>query len=617
MRLQALILLLLAATPAAADTIVLTDGTRQEGQVTFCDEETCVLSKQSLERTRIGLIVFLPEVALPPNVRGVVFEDGSVRGGNFSGLTLGYVELNGEEIDRERVAAIILEPLRPPPAETPQPPIVRPDDPPPAAPPQHEEPRRPSPAPPNVPPPAPAASPCGPGSAAGSGVAWSGSAKVRQTMGGGGYHHERNATLRVTLEEKCETALVDGSGRQIGSQVFIQGTAAQHEKYLDRQSMVTTCICEGEKTHTSSHDMVMIYRRTADGDTSRTLGFNLPPHRQPIYVMTLGGAGYIEAPCRGESCGGKGGGTMLQVSAGRVALGAGHWDPRERTVDGGIMRGTYTIPLGAATHQVSWSICRAGVTCPPPPEFEDGGGTTDTPERPPGEDPCGDMQQIRAPLDLAMDQQSLYLHQLQQLLQEHQRLIDQSEQWKGDFEHATRDCGLWSVAKWLTGFLATGGASGGEDIKHIKELWNFLGMLEKLSNGDPSWMLPNTEFGPDGKEWLSLEDAWDGFMIGYGQIDEGSPSSIKQDLQNCGAPTLHEVLDGAYEYLGLLEQIEPLARRMNEAANRVRDQDEMLYDKWSRYQSQCQEYQRCKGGSPAACDSWPPPGPIAPAPPPR
>jgi hypothetical protein len=56
---------------------------------------------------------------------------------------------------------------------------------------------------------------------------------------------------------------------------------------------------------------------------------------------------------------------------------------------------------------------------------------------------------------------------------------------------------------------------------------------------------------------------------------------------------------------------------MNEAANRVRQQDIEMLDKWMRYKGDCQEYQRCKGGDPAACDAWPPVGPIAPGPPPR
>src|SRR5687768_15567551 len=100
------VVLLALSSIAAADTVVLRNGSPQQGELTFCDEETCTLSKKQVDRKQIALIVFRTDVALPANVRGVVFEDGSVRGGTFTGLTLGYVELNGDEIDRERVAAI-------------------------------------------------------------------------------------------------------------------------------------------------------------------------------------------------------------------------------------------------------------------------------------------------------------------------------------------------------------------------------------------------------------------------------------------------------------------------------------------------------------------------------
>lgn len=442
-------------------------------------------------------------------------------------------------------------------------------------------------------------------------------------MAGYGATHERSAEFTARLREKCDGPVLDMSAtpyRPIGKVLILEGSAEQREKYADTGS----CVCEGEKTHTSTISYAMIWQRTADGDATPFLGFKLPAHRKPFYVLTLGGEGVIEAPCRGESCGGTVGGTMLQASVGRLPMDGGYWDPNERLMEGGILRGTYTIPLGPATHQVSWSICREGVQCPPPPEFEgtpSGPAETPSPEE---EDPCGEMQQIRAPLGLAMDQQSLYLHQLQQFLRELGGLEQQAAAWKNDFDHATRDCNLWSAAQTLVGLLLSGGAPGvgtgrfraATEVPAGKQFYNVLSMLQKLANGDPSWLLPNHEFGP-GDGWASLEDAWDAFMIAYGQLDQASPQSLRQGLQDCGAPTISGVLDGAYQYLRLLEQIEPLARRMNEAANRVRQQDIEMLDKWMRYKRDCQEYQRCKGGDPAACDSWPPQGPIAPGPPPR
>src|SRR5687768_13715950 len=105
----ALALVFLAAT-AAADVLHLHDGTRITGNVTACDEEQCTVDKRQVPFTDIARITL--GSSSPPRAtnrgEGVVLKDGAFRSGKFTGLTLGYVEIGAEEIDRADVAEIVL-----------------------------------------------------------------------------------------------------------------------------------------------------------------------------------------------------------------------------------------------------------------------------------------------------------------------------------------------------------------------------------------------------------------------------------------------------------------------------------------------------------------------------
>lgn len=256
-------------------------------------------------------------------------------------------------------------------------------------------------------------------------------------------------------------------------------------------------------------------------------------------------------------------------------------------------RGQCILP---GSSQVRWNVCCGCAETGPPPDF----GI-------PKDKPCGPPQPQQALLDLALEQQKAILRPLGELLREQQRIQQQASQWQNDFQQATSDCRLWGVARFLVGTLAAGQAPGtasgllqkSDTIPHIKEFWNFLAMAEKVNAGDPSWLLPNHEF----KDWFSIEDVWDGFMIAYGGLGPSSPQSLREGLQQCGAPTTHGVLDGAYNYLRLIEQLPALADRMHGILNDVRAKDQEIYDLWQKYLAVCREYERCRGGDPSRCET--------------
>jgi hypothetical protein len=254
-------------------------------------------------------------------------------------------------------------------------------------------------------------------------------------------------------------------------------------------------------------------------------------------------------------------------------------------------RGLCTIP---GSSQVRWRVCCGCAETGPAPEVGPG-------------DKCGAPEPQRALLDTALEQQKAILAPLGELLREQQRIQQQAAQWQGDFDHATRDCRLWSAARLLVGMLASGGAPGigegalrgAETVEPLKQFWNFLSMAEKVNSGDPTWLLPNHEFG----DWASAEDAWDGFIAAYGALGPSSPQSLRQGLQQCGAPTIDSVLDGAYEYLRLLEQLPALGQRMNRILNDSRAKDNEIFNLWQKWLAACREYERCRGGDPRTCEA--------------
>ena len=253
-------------------------------------------------------------------------------------------------------------------------------------------------------------------------------------------------------------------------------------------------------------------------------------------------------------------------------------------------RGLCVIP---GSSQIRWRVCCGCAETGPPPEF------------PPRSDPCGPPTTQRALLDTGLEQQKAILKPLGELLREQREIQQQASQHQNDFEHATRDCKLWTVARVLVGVLAsgapgvgTGGLRGAGEIPQTKQFYNFLSMAEKVHAGDPSWLLPNAEF----KEWASAEDAWDAFMGAYGALGPSSPQSLRQGLQQCGAPTISGVLDGAYQYLRLMERLPALSERINRILNDSRAKDNELFNLWQKYLEACRQYERCRGGDPSRCE---------------
>ena len=100
----------LLARIAAADAVVLRDGSRLSGTVTMCDEEGCSIAGKRVMVEEIARIELVEGKEIPASAGAgsVVLANGTVRHGTFTALNLGYVWIGEEEIERSEVAAVVL-----------------------------------------------------------------------------------------------------------------------------------------------------------------------------------------------------------------------------------------------------------------------------------------------------------------------------------------------------------------------------------------------------------------------------------------------------------------------------------------------------------------------------
>ncbi len=91
------------------DTIVLRDGSHVSGEVKMCDDEQCAIGSKHFPLGQIAAIL-LGQTTLPATAAAgsIVLTDGSVRRGHFDFLNLGSVTVDGNDVDRGEIAAIIL-----------------------------------------------------------------------------------------------------------------------------------------------------------------------------------------------------------------------------------------------------------------------------------------------------------------------------------------------------------------------------------------------------------------------------------------------------------------------------------------------------------------------------
>ncbi|MDQ1349473.1 MAG: hypothetical protein QG573_2852, partial [Acidobacteriota bacterium] len=531
----------------------------------------------------------------------------------------GNVVLGSGTFPRSEIAWIYLAP----PAPEPGPPVIRdppapPPGPGPAGPPPPQPPQ-PAPPPQAPPPPGPPA-----GSQGERGALWTGTLIARTSGYSSDVYSEWNATIDVRLREYsspwyCWNA-VTRQAPVVGKLVRLlpEGSVVRNSFHCSGPGLScsgsgavnVSVSAEGEAGLTQP---AAIYLKTRDVDTAGCEPFGVPVDGGS-YFLGVGTRSSDTFPVTWTSTTGTStepSGFLSPVAGWSHLIPFSECADREvRTLEGGggVMRGSYSGPCTGCCPNLtmSWSVCREGAACPPPPELPPlppAGGE----EEPPTD--CDETRDDRVQLDLRMDQLRGILGALETATAEYGRIEEQAAQWQGDFNQATWDCRRWDFAQMLASFLLSNwaptiegaplapapgrpGMTWTEPYNPGQAFANVISMLSKVLDDDGSWILPDHEF--ESIFGASAEDVWDGFTMGMNALGPSAPQDLRAGLQTCGAPTLNEVLDGAYEYLRLLEQIQPLADRMHKLMNDARDKDEEIFDFCLSHAKACEDYARCR-----------------------
>ncbi len=543
----------IAPVPPPVDVLVRRDGALRSGALQGCAAAGCTMAGTTTTRADLAWIalgaspetIVVPQAPQDPARDQAQFADGSTRVTPLVGVGAGNVVLGIGTFPRAEIAWIYLAP----PAAEPGPPVVHRPSPP--LPPL--EPTRP-PQPPQPPPPPQPSQPSGTGTPTGasvcdaqqgmtpgSGALWTGTARMHQWMRGPGFLDEDRADFEVKLREACEVPVLDLSvtpHRRIGTIVWLDtGGTVQHD--WRKEEMTGYCLCEGSKTITEPSVISgSFYRRTAAGDSTAALAFDLPA--RSFYSLTLSTTGTtLEAPCQGETCGGSAGRTLMQFHAGRFpnVSPEASWDPEVRDLESGALSGRYTKALGPATHEVSWSICRAGVPCPPPPEGT-GGGTSPPPTE--DFDPCGRSGQQAALRDTCHAQLDALLDALAPALAEYNDEMAQAEANRGEFERALEFCKLYDKAKEVLEAILSGGT--GPAAEAARALVYLRGVIVKVQNGDLASMLYPAEVAKYLGYYAKAKAIW--FEVTASEIEK-----MQRDLGGCSGKVPIETYLAAKKFL--------------------------------------------------------------------
>jgi len=578
-----------ASSADAQDVLVIRDGTRRKGVVAGCREDACTLDGARVARGLIAWVGLRQDDAAPPPARDPLKDeahlvDGRVVSGEFGGLSLGAVALGDESFDRDEVAWIRFAGPEPAPAPGPSPrgPNYRFSPSPPAASPRGPSPRpRPSPPPtppPSMPPPPPPPPPpgtapsdgCGPvphGFASEPGGRWVGRMDGRVHSGGG---HLVNTHVDVRLREcryrwkgRFTPGLVEFSK-------LVDDGSIVTRNYSTLRSHAGDCTYSGAGTSRVTGEVAEILRSVqavGPGGNVTWSGYT--------YVISMGPDQSIPYTdnCRNGSrtygVGERPGGWNITSGPG-----PGPAVSRHLPLTGGRMVGRYEENIADFS---SWSICREGTNCPPPPR-EPGPTAASSPSP----DPCGDLARARSLVDVLWDQRQSMTPALErawgELKAAHDEMLFNLEAWRAAVD-------VCAIAEIVQTILTEAAGEFGEALD----------LAAKIAEGDLSYLNQSEELG------AALD------LLG-GVAGAGNPANMRDRIAGC-AVLPDNLRAGANAFVDNYEKVRRLMPLVQQHLNWFRTQDQKYWDEWNRYYRVCLEYARCKGLPASTC----PPPPSTPS----
>lgn len=540
-----------AEVPPPVDVLVRRDGALRTGALQGCAAGGCTMAGTTTTRADLAWIalgaspetIVVPQAPQDPARDQAELADGSTRVTPLIGVGTADVVLGSGTFPRAEIAWIY---LAPPAAEPGGGPVYRP------SPPEPGSPQGPAP-PPTSPGGQPAPGPPAPGSPAGSpgerGALWTGTLTARAYGNADDVYSEWNVTIDVRLREysnpwHCwnaatrqaprvgtllrllpEGSVVRNSFRCSGPYVSCSGSGA-----------VTVSAAEGEDGLTQP---AAIYLRTRDVDTSDCQIFDVPLGGGS-YFLGVGTRPSDTFPVTWVSESGS-----STEPTGFLPLVAG-WSPVLPTTEcadrevrnleggGGVMRGSYTGPCTGCCPNLamSWSVCREGAACPPPPELPAGASEEF--------DPCGRSGQQAALRDTCHAQLDALLDGLAPALAEYNAEMKLAEDNRAEFERAQDFCELYDKAKEVLEAILSGGT--GPAAEAARALVYLRDVIEKVQDGELATMLYPEQVATYLGYYEKAKAIW--FEVTASEIDK-----MQRDLDGCSGKVPIDTYMAAKKFL--------------------------------------------------------------------
>jgi len=317
----------------------LKNGSNVAGKLKSCDEEQCFINSQRVPIDDIAIIE-LRHIAVPPAAkpRAVILNDGTIAKGNYVSLSLGEVDTDAGEIDRDDVALIVLQTIV----------AVPPPPPPPAQ---------------------PAETPTKEGGTRG--ALWSGTIRARWWGTSGGVTTTVDVLVQVRLREYIfPWRAEERGGKVVGTFIRLRSENSVIDNTMRCKGEIA---CEGHGSvaitmREGDNNFPCIYSKERAGPTHPDVPvgkalyvIGVPPHGDSKYAVTYttaSGSSVSDTPFSSPMIG-----RQPSIAPGPLI------DPYVRYIENGRMTGSYTAPaVGAFEHiAVSWMVCRDGVACPVAP----------------------------------------------------------------------------------------------------------------------------------------------------------------------------------------------------------------------------------------------------------
>lgn len=598
-------------TAPVEDLLVLAGGGRQSGTLQGCTGDGCTLGGRHVERERIRWIGFATGEASPPGPQDpaageVHRRDGEVVAGELVGVDDAAVTTDRARYGRAEVVWVYVPPPRQDPSDQAY-----------GAPPDREgKPREDDPPPPPPPPPPAGGSGSFPGTTgeAERGALWTGTCQAHMTSTSGGDTIQWATQIEVRLREyrfPLLCAAADGRG------LSRSGTFIRLEP---EGSVVTTSIrcsgggiCSGQGTVTVSAGLdepdighpSAIWLNATDHPLRSCADFEVPAG-PGVYQFGVGVRNSQELTVNWQGGETTTAAYFTPMVGGADPAGIGCGDPERRFLESanGVMRGTYTSTCPSGPLVVSWSVCREGAECPPPPPMPGQGGPS-----PPSEDDCGDLSVQQALLDNLADQRRDTSNQLDTVIAEFQAEWNAAQALRPEFEALARDCNLWETSKLLMELLLAAGAStGGNTERGLEALDKLLSVISGLQSGTPGWLI---EIEGDPLSDQLLDQAWNAVMAEVQRSGEGELQTLRRELDSClGTPmTLDETVQDARRFLRHYENATAKFPRWRQLLSTLFHQDLERWNKLNDMYRRCLEWAECKGLDPATACTPPPAAP--------